>query len=1049
VYVVFRRTLKRALLAGLVSAAVAVVSLPVAAEAQRNSPAAAPSAATVSAAAAADTGLADAFGGPVRALVSGLCPVATTLSNGTYTVPGVGTLVDQLSGVICAINVAGYVYRTTYLPPSGPPVVRYTKALAGVPALIDVDGVGLPDFTGTIGVNLLAPGITLTVARSLLFPASARVSIEAIAIAPTSPDTYIGFGEDGTAAGTARNWKALLSVAGLSSTTADLGLSISTTAPPSSLATTGELFTGPNPDAPEKTYRGTVAFTPVPGSFNTRIRAAEARQQVIVTSPPTKLTARVSVLTPGREQNVDLTADQLPKTVDIVHTTAGASDTTTYDATGPVARLTARYRDKVDGGIATAAALDAFGVPEHIRFEQTDATTTVAATSGKIDRVQARFAQGSDVVPLDAGTEPFARFHRTSPSAFKAALQVSDLKSVSINQSAPYGGELVFATAPGLFPFVAQDDVSSTRLEGSLSNLPLDTTVSVDLDNGAVTFDGHGTGIDEIALKATRPTPFFARATRLEATLADLPALETVNIAQADGAVTATASAPLGTLTLLASDGSDAPAIAGPAASYEDTATLYRAFLRIDGLKSVSFQANPVVASLQTAQPQFLTVKGNASGLTFDGTVDQLPAHLTFSLQPGLNGANVVDFNSHGDAVGRITANGNGLPAPAGMPKFEAEIEHLPSHLTITLPKDDGNVTFDAHGDHVGRVYAQAFGGSKAAVDPARQLLAFTEGEHVAANLLQIGNAEVSKSAKPFRLKYDVAAVPLDYAVSVPGASLHGTIANPQPATIQFHPLDKDADGEGGVTAEYHVDQGNHTGDGSIDSISLIGTIGAGYLEANLANIPANLEVCLQTDIGKLCRPTWTPTKAGDHTVRQPDFAMQFLPTNLAGTVPSSPLVVNGIACTATTDPAACKNLGQKRKRLVIDDLSFKSAEAAFSSHDEGCTVACGAVWAGASTFGPGSPAEGDHITGRVRYFDGDGDIFPTPEIDLKLPAPGGFVALNKMFFFLHYDVVSLTPLEFASKGSITCGGSPDPELNIGINNFRDVDLLSGTFGVC
>lgn len=1050
------KTFRRALVAVTATAAVTIVSLPAPAQADQID---IDIAASVNVDLHIGTpgggggggGLGQAFGGsPTNLLQKILCPIVTTVAATTHDIPGVGPLVDALPPLVCAINVLGYVYRTVYVPPSGPPVVRYTKALAGVPTLIDVDGNGLPDFTGTLSPNLTLNGITLLIQRNLFYPAANKVSIEAIAINPTVPNSYVGFGPDGTIAGTAKQWQAKLSVLGVSSTAVDLGLDLKTSSPPTSLTTVGEMFSGPNPDAPDNIIRGAANFTPVPAVFSTRIKASQSRQEFITTSTPSKLTAEVGVVSPGRRQKIDLVADQLPSSIDIVHTSGlGSDESVTYDASAPIAKLTAKYEDKVGNDIATAAALDAWGIPEHLKFEQTGDRTTVAALNGgKIDRIQARFAKGSDVEPLDPALTPFARYHRTTASKFTAALQVLDFKSASFNSSEPYGGELEFATAPGLFPFVADDDVTSTHVEGSLSNLPAKTTISADLTNGQVTFDGHGTGIDKITLKATRPVPFFERATRVEATLENLPASEVIDIKQEDGTVSASASNPLGTLTLLASNGPGAPAIAGSAASYEDTPALYRAFLRISGLQSVSFQGDPVVADLQTAAAQFLTVKGATSGLTFDGTIDQLPAHLTFSLKPGAGGSNVVDFDSHGQVINTITASGDGLPAPTGMPKFEARIEHLPSHLTLTLPKDDGNVTFDAHGDHIGRVYAQAWGATKASVDPSRQLLEFVDGEHVAANLLGIGNAEFGKGSKPIHLKYDVAAVPLDYKVVASGADLHGTIANPQPATININPLDEAVDGQGGVTATYNVDPANHTGDGSIDEITLTGSIGNAYLDTSIQHIPANLDICLATTIGPICKPSYVPATATGRTVFDPDFAMHFFPTNLAGNVPSTPVVVNGLVCPETSNAGDCANFGQNRVRIRIDDLSFKTVEAAFSSHDDGCDVACGRVWAAANTHGPGSPGEGDHLTGRVRYFDGDGDIFPDPKVDLNMPAPGGFLAFHNLFFFLHYDAVPPTA-NIATGGSFTCGDSPTPSLVYAINNLPDPDFLGGLFGVC
>lgn len=1045
------KSLLRTCVAALAVAVVTVVMLRVPASAQTID-AGGSASASVSTSVTPNTtpsgGLAGAFSGAPTTLLQGLlCPIVTGLSGLTTNVPGVGVLVDQLAAVICAINIAGYVYRTTYLPPTGPPIVRYTRALAGLPTILDVNGDGLGDFSGTLGLNVTLNGITLAVQRSLFWAPTARVSIEAIAIDPAAANTYVGFGLDGTAVGTPSSWQAKLSILGLSASTVDLGLDIKANNPQTSLAAIGEMFSGANPDVPDKIYRGRANFAPVPATFKTEIRASQARQEVIVNSTPTTLTANVGIITPGREQNVDMVADQLPTSIDVVHNTSGASDTTTYDASGPITKLTGAYHDKVNGNIVTAAAIDAWGVPAHISFDQTGDRTSVGATQGgKFDRVQARFAQGSDVGALDPGTSPFARYHRTSANAFTAAVQLSDLKSVSINQSAPYGGELVFATAPGLFPFTADDDTTSTHLEGSLSNLPLDTTVTADLDNGTVTFDGHGTGIDEIKIKATRPTPFFAKATRLDATLDNLPALETVNFKQVNGSVTASATAPLGTISLLASDGTGAPSLVGSGATYDDTSSLWRAFLRISGLTSVSFQADPVVGDVQTSQSQFFTVKGNVSGLTFNGTIDQLPAHMTFSMQPNGSGANVVDFNSHGQAIDHINVNGDGLPAPTGMPKFEATIDHLPSHLTLTLPKDSGNVVFDAHGDHIDRVYAQAWGSTKAAINPARQRLEYVDGEHVAANLLGVGNAEVSESAAPFRIKYDINSTPLDFLVHVSNADVSGTISNPQPATVKFQPFDKSTDGEGGVKVNYNVDPLNHTGDGSINQIALDASIGSAFIHATVDHIPANLNVCVQTDQGNLCKPGWTPGVQG-YTVVQPSFAAQFLPTDLTGHVPATPVVVNGIVCTKLSTLNDCQNAGSHDQHIIIQDLAFKTVEAAFGSEDDHCSIACGQIWAEANTFGPGSPSEGDHITGSVRYWDGSGDNGGDPKIDLELAAPDDFMAFNKLFFWLHYHVGDIPTIVYATSGTFTCGAHP--HLTIGIDSFPDPDILDGTFGVC
>ncbi len=298
-----------------------------------------------------------------------LCPAVTGIAEITDEVPVVGPVVDALPALLCSINVLGYVYKTTYVPASGPPVVKYTRAIASAPTLLNVDGVGLiPDFIGLLGINLKLNGLNLQIQRSVGFPAGAKVSIEAIAMLPTTTPgtrTFVGFGEDGLAAGTAGHWMAKASVLGLSNSTVDLGLDITTSNPPSTLAVIGEMFSGANADAPDRTYRGNAKFTPVPASFKTRLKLADNRQQILVNTTPTKLDAKMDILTPGaREQNITATVDQVPSSIDVVHTSGpGDTETVTYDASAGIAKVTGAYRDKVGGNIQTAAALDAWGDP--------------------------------------------------------------------------------------------------------------------------------------------------------------------------------------------------------------------------------------------------------------------------------------------------------------------------------------------------------------------------------------------------------------------------------------------------------------------------------------------------------------------------------------------------------------------------------------------------------------------------------------------------------------------------------------------------------------
>jgi len=1003
-------------------------------------------------------GLAGAFAGSPLSLVQLLlCPVVTGVAGLTTNIPGVGPIVNLLPSLVCSISIAGYVYRTTYVPPIGPPVVRYTKALAGVPTPINVDGQGLvADFVGTLGLNLTLNGITLFIQRGLGVPASARVSIEAVAINPTTPNTYVGFGEDGTAAGTARNWSAKLSVLGLSSTTVDLGMDIKTANPPSTLAALGEMFSGPNPDAPERTYRGLAHFSPVPDAFKTEVRLASGRQQVIVNSPPTKLTADVDVLTPGRAQSIDVEADTLPSSIDVVHTTTTTGDLTTYDASAPIAKLTGTYRDNVGGGnIEAAAALDAWGVPAHISFDQTAEKTTVGAVNGKFDRIQARFAQGSDVGPLNPSTSPFANFHRTTTEAFKGSLQLTNLKSVELDQAAPYGGRLIFDTAPGLFPFTADDDVTSTHLEGHLSNLPADTSVEVDLDNGLVTYDGHGTGIQEIAVKATRSTPFFARATRVDLTVNDLPAVMTVDYKQTNGAVTFKASDNgIGAVSLLASNGAGAPVVpAGDYASYEDTPSLYRVYARILGIKEVTFNADPLSGTIKTTSPQVMNLFVNLADATHDmkvnGRIDKIPSHIDFDLI--LNGGlTVFEYDSHGQPIDEVTLDGTGLynlangsALPLGIDTLHAEIEDVPDHLRAVLSTSNGtSFTFAPRGQNeppnnetIGRILLQAYPSSAGAhnsVAGHQTAYGNLQTGQFTADLHNIGDTFFQITDSGQNMGYTISSAPLDYEfVLDDGKFLKGQISNPTPATINLNMSNK-------VDVHYRAKT-----DTQINSITLKTDLAGGYIDVNLQNIAPDVKVCF-SETNKACKPGFVPTSVltttdGD-TYNMPPalFDFSLTPTNLAGAPWPNRFEVDGTFCFDESNPATCLNGSNKKKRITITDLRFGKVAVGAGFREDGCDLCtAGRVYGYFDT-------DNTLISGDVKYFD-EGDDGPFVRYETNGSDSSGIQAQNKLLF-VQYCIVCLnaTNLTTVSGGSFTCVA--EPHLLIDIPVFDDLDVLSGSF---
>ena len=664
-------------------------------------PAAAPASASLPLVPGPANSLSDAFQNSTPTFLQALlCPVGKVVKTLTSTIPGVNTLTDQLSNLLCALSVLGYAYRTTYYPPSGPPVVRYYRALVGVPALLDVDGNGLPDYSGTVTTTVNVIGLQFDLTRIGVTPSN-RVKIEAVFLDPADQTTWVGLGEDGSINGTAKYWRASVGLFGLSGQSIDLGVDFFAQNAPASLAALGEVFFGDNPDAPTAIDRGTMNFAPVPTNFSTRLRIGPDSQTANISSTiPTVLTANVQVIKPGDEKDIDVTVNQLPTSIELFHQSTGGHELVTYSANNVIAHLTGAYHDRAGSNILTAAQIDITNLPTAFSLDQSDGVTNFNVPSGAIGNVEVRFATGQDVPASPAGTDPYLAFHRFSSSHLTAGVRMGNIKSLSFDQRGPYVGDIVFSTAPGLIPFSAQDDVSGITATGHLSNLPAHLTVTIDLAGGHVVFDGHGTGIDAIVVNATRnPGVFFTRANRIDLTILGLPALDTIDFAPDGTSVNFTPSAPIGSVSFLASDGTAAPVVSGDYASYEDTPSLYRLYVQMFSIAGASFSTSPTMsATLKTgvSQPMLLFAHiANAAlthDITFNGAIKNLPTSITVTAD--LNNGKVV-YNAS-SAINEIDASARDSLANffGRVNRLDLVITGLPQTNTITFLPNGQAVTF-------------------------------------------------------------------------------------------------------------------------------------------------------------------------------------------------------------------------------------------------------------------------------------------------------------------------------------------------------------------
>jgi uncharacterized membrane protein len=1157
------------------------------------------------------TSLSDAFSKSAPAFAQALlCPTANTVKTVTSTVPGVNTLTDQLANLLCAIGVVGYAYRTTYYPPAGPPQVRYYHALAGVPALLDVDGNGLPDFTGLVSTALTIPGIQLGITR-IGIAESARVKVEAVFMDPFDPMTWVGVGEDGSLTGTAKYWRTAIGAFLSSGTSVDLELSLFAQYAPPSLAAMGEAFFGGNPDAPTSIDAGTMSFAPVPVNFSTRLRIGPSSQQANITSTiPTTLSAHVQAIKPGNEKDVDVLIDQLPTSVEITHQTTNGHEIVNYSANAAIAHVLGAYHELAGTSILTAAQLDISDLPSALTFDQFDGKTVVNVPSGSIGLVEARYATGQDVPASPAGTSPYVAFHRFSSSRLTAGLRFANLKSVSFDQTGPYVGDVVFSTAPGFIPLSFVDDVSGITATGHLSNLPAHITVTIDLANGKVVFDGHGTGIHEIAVSATKNAgTFFTRASRIDLTIVDLPALDTINFKPdgtsasftpsapigsvsllasdgtgapavsgdyasyedtpslyriylqmlsiagfsfatsptltatlktgtslpmtlfahvADAALTHdlmfngtiknlpttitvtadldngqliynasdtideihvtatdslanffaranrldldikglpltntitfkpsgqqvnfTPSAPIDSVSLLASDGSNAPSVTGDYASYEDTPSLYRIYLQMVGISGLSFSAPPdgaLSATIKTNSPQVMNLFAHVAGVGYDitatGSIDKLPSWIDFSVADGSGGSKVIDYNTHGQVIDHITLDASGLPLPFNANTAHVQIDHIPSHLTVTIPASGGTAVFDPHGDHINRVLVQAYpqaNGPHNSVAGHQTAYANLNTGQFTADIQNIGLTKFSTGTSGINIQYDISSAPLDFRFTTEDGTQYfgGQISNPEPATITV-----DTSNRTEINYQVNPSSSNFTGNGEINEIDVETNL-AGYLDVALQHIAPKLHICFDSGGSKPCKPGFVPQSSfqdsdGDnHNMPAALFDFQLVPTALNGSAWPTRFQLDGTYCFSETDAATCLDSGQKKERIVINDLEFGKIAAGAGYTEDGCTLCtAGRVYGYFDT-------DNTNISGDVKYFK-DGDDGPFVHYHTDTASDG--IAAQNLFLFVDFCIVCVdeTNVLLITGGSFTCNG--DPHMDIDIPVFDDIDVLSGSF---
>ena len=635
-----------------------------------------------------------------------------------------GTTASSLAAALApggGTNFADYAYRTIYTPTTGTPVTRYTEAVLGTATPINVTGSGGTQFTGTISpASAISPtGVSLKIQRAASMPATDKVSIEAVLLDPASASTYFGFGEDGSAAGTAATWRASVSLLSLSSSSIDFGLSpVKATTPPASLAVLAELFAGTNPDSPTAASRGNVAFAPVPSTAGVTVTLAAGSVEAKLTngsSTPSVVTADVTSFDAVSSQHFRSTINALASSVDLKYTTSSGVQTVTYTAAAGAKQLKVSYQRQVGGVLTTAAAVVANNVPTGLTFtaQHTAPEFAVTTTGGAIGSMQARFGAGTNLPASPSGSGAYLAFTKTATTATVGA-RLSNLTALTLDADQPFSVNLHMTTALASLALSSSDTTTGLAWNGTVTSLPAHSSVVADLTTSSsvavVTLNGYGTGFGKLQVDATKTAPFFGRVTRVDTTATGIPPKVTFGFSKSAASLTASSSAPLGNLSLLLSDGSAAPTVSGPMLDYVNTTGRFVAYANLNAFDDVvygSSAATPLSASVNTNTIQTLALSADTTNGVFTGSVNQLPQTAAFALTLDSAGDQVLTVNDSAPVLS-ITLAGNTVPLPVPATNLAFTLSRVPTKLTLALPGPGQGLTFTASAA-IGEIKGQAW----------------------------------------------------------------------------------------------------------------------------------------------------------------------------------------------------------------------------------------------------------------------------------------------------------------------------------------------------
>lgn len=643
--------------------------------------------------------------GEIEALANGEQSAPTTASN-ILCPPAseVGALLDEhadetplggvgagLTSLACSADLLQFDFFTRWTPAGGSPQTRTTRAVVGVPTLLEADGDSQPDLIGTLTVS--GNDLAMVVERFPGEEGAVPASVEAV-LTDSSRRVigreHLAFGYDARADRAPGKFTLSTPVETLLRPQSQYRFDVAQEGRGETIALLGSVFDGGianrrNPTEVRLDYGASPDTASVEASTGDGVTAT------LTTNRPGPATLSGRIVDGSAVDSVEVGFEDLPTSL----TLGLDSDTgtVTYSASAPMNRLSA----KVDTSAPTFLNARHFeatllSVPQALTLTLgQDASNITLEADEPIGQLDFRARSADRAYPDIPAGEAGATVDATG-GELALALRLFDLRRIAVSldpivfEADMRGGQTftIDARLPGSGGPIEADIV--------FDPLPAQISFTVDSDTGELSYEGSAP-MDRLFASVRSGSPVLLEATHVEAEMLSVPQSFDLTVGQESDEFALTADQPIGQIDIKARSANRSfPAIpAGEAGVvYDDRGPELALALRVFQLERLAVRPDPLLleAKMEGGRKFTATVDLDTSGgpVHAEALFDRLPAVVSVGLRDLSAGGSALDLTGSAP-IGFLRLAAEGVELLPGADNLEVEINDLPTNVSVELPE--------------------------------------------------------------------------------------------------------------------------------------------------------------------------------------------------------------------------------------------------------------------------------------------------------------------------------------------------------------------------